>query len=145
MSQNRVPTWVNRMMKFTLRSPFHGSVSQSIMLLTFKGRKSGKTYTTPVRYVRAESRVTCFTREPWWKNLQAGAPVTLRLKGRDVNGVATPITDDNIAITTSLQHFLSEFPSDAKFYNVKLDTIGKPMAQDIHTAAQSTIMIRIQI
>ena len=31
-----------------LRSPLHGFMSNSTMLLTYTGRKSGKTYTTPV-------------------------------------------------------------------------------------------------
>ena len=43
-----VPPIVNRAMKFMLRSPLHSIVDKKILLVTFTGRKSGKTYTTPV-------------------------------------------------------------------------------------------------
>ena len=43
MSQTpTVPPFVNRAMKFVLRSPVHGMVSKTVLLITFTGRKSGK-------------------------------------------------------------------------------------------------------
>ena len=44
--------WFNPMITWLLRSPLHGLVSKSIMLITYKGRKSSKEYTTPVNYLR---------------------------------------------------------------------------------------------
>ena len=41
---------VNPFMKWLLKSPLHGLVSSHYMLITVKGRKSGKLYTTPVEY-----------------------------------------------------------------------------------------------
>ena len=35
-----------------LRSPFHGMLSNGMMLITVSGRKTGKKYTTPVDYTR---------------------------------------------------------------------------------------------
>ena len=47
MSQTpTVPPMVTNIMKFVLRSPLHGMVSKTVLLITFTGRKSGKTYTT---------------------------------------------------------------------------------------------------
>ena len=43
-----IPPIVNKTMKLILRSPMHGVVSKSMLLISFTGRKSGKTYTTPV-------------------------------------------------------------------------------------------------
>ena len=40
------PPYVNRAMKLVLRSPMHGLVSKTVLLITFTGCKSGKTYTT---------------------------------------------------------------------------------------------------
>jgi hypothetical protein len=46
-----MPPGFNAFMKFILRTPLlHNLVSSKIMLITFKGRKSGKTYSTPVSY-----------------------------------------------------------------------------------------------
>jgi hypothetical protein len=48
-------------MKLVLRSPAHGVVSKTILLITFTGRKSGKTYTTPVSYSQFDDQVYVFT------------------------------------------------------------------------------------
>ena len=47
-----IPPLLNRFMSGLLRSPLHGIVSRSVMLITFAGRKSGTTYTTPISYLR---------------------------------------------------------------------------------------------
>ena len=83
-----VPRVVNVLVKFILRSPLHGLMSKNRMLLTYQGRKSGKVYTIPVSYFREGESIVCFTDSSWWKNLRGGAPVRMRLSGRDVVGMA---------------------------------------------------------
>ncbi len=79
-----------------LKSPLHGSLSSQIMLITFTGRRTGKTYTTPVEYRREGDTilVSSFKDRRWWKNLQGGAPVRLRVRGQDLPGVAQVFTQD---------------------------------------------------
>lgn len=145
MAQRSVSKWMNRMMKWMLRSPFHSSVSQSIMLISFNGRKTGKRYTTPIRYLRTNDKVIAFTREAWWKNLEGQAPVELRIAGQDVRGIPTPINGQQATIHKALYRFLSMFPSDAKYYAVALDAAGKPLDADVAQAAQDTILLEIQL
>jgi hypothetical protein len=78
----------NPAMRMVLRSPLHGLVSGSTMLVTVKGRKSGKAYTTPVNYVREGDSITIFSlrSRTWWRNLRGGAPIALRVRGRDLRG-----------------------------------------------------------
>jgi hypothetical protein len=52
-----IPPYVNAAMKFVLRSPVHGMVSQTVLLFTFTGRKTGKVFTTPVSYSRDGDQV----------------------------------------------------------------------------------------
>lgn len=130
-------------MKFLLRSPAHGLVSKSVLLITFTGRKSGKTYTTPVDYSQDGDLVSIFTHAAWWKNLSGGAPVTLRLRGRDVSGLAEPVADDKQAVAAGLTAHLHNVPSDAKYYDVALDAQGNPNAKEVKKAAQSVVMIRV--
>jgi len=61
-----VPPIVISAMKFVLRSPMHAMVSKSVLLITFTGRKSGKTYTTPVDYSQDGDQVYIFTHANWW-------------------------------------------------------------------------------
>lgn len=61
------------------------------------GRKTGKPYTIAVNYWRQGDLITNISlrHRTWWRNLRGGAPVTLRLKERDVKGNGTVIEDDN--------------------------------------------------
>jgi len=65
------------------------------MLLTFTGRRTGKTYTIPVGYTREGGTLTLFTDHAWWRNLRGdgGVPVTVRLAGHPVAGRAEAIPD----------------------------------------------------
>src|SRR5512139_4060490 len=101
-----IPPSVNNAMRFVLRSPLHGIVSNTVLLITFSGRKSGKTYTTPVSYSQDGDQVYIFTHAPWWKNLRSGAPVGLRIRGREYQGVAEPVAVDKQAVATGLNAHL---------------------------------------
>lgn len=135
----------NAIMKGILRSPLHGMVSKSILLISFTGRKSGKTYTTPISYSTQGEYIVLVTNGNWWKNLRDGAPVNVRLRGQDRNGFAEAIADDKAAITEGVQRHLEQIPGDAKYYGVSLDANRKPNPEQAARAAQKLIMIRIRL
>lgn len=91
-----LPKWayaiVNPAMAAILRSPLHRPLSNALMLLTFHGRKSGKRYTIPVGYLEQGNRLYIFCHAGWWKNLP-GQRVTVRLRGKDVPGIAQQLED----------------------------------------------------
>ena len=146
MSQTpTVPPLANKFMKFMLRSSVHGIVSKTILLFTFTGSKSGKTYTTPVSYSQDGDQVTIFTHADWWKNLRGGAPVTLLIRGKEFPGLAKPVVEDKQAVAAGLVEHLRKVPSDASFYKVTLDDHKNPRAEEVEKAAQSVVMIRIQL
>jgi deazaflavin-dependent oxidoreductase (nitroreductase family) len=88
-----------------LRSPLHGLISRRILLITFTGRRSGRVYTTPTEYIQHGDTVTLFTQKSriWWQNLRGGAPVTLRLRGRDVPGNADAFTQEDRPLLPCIQ------------------------------------------
>jgi deazaflavin-dependent oxidoreductase (nitroreductase family) len=120
-------------------------VSKTILLISFTGRKSGKTYTTPVDYSQHGDQVTIFTHASWWKNLIGGAPVTLRIRGRELQGLADPVAEDKGAVAAGLAEHLRKVPSDAKFYAVTFDEHNNPRAEEVEKAAQSLVMIRVRL
>ncbi len=61
---------VNKFPALLLRSPLHGLIIGSVLLITFNGRKSGKKYTTPITCLREGDTVLMTTDSPWWKNLR---------------------------------------------------------------------------
>ena len=86
-----------------------------------------------------------FTGGTWWKNLQGGAPVSLRLRGQELNGFALAVSDDKQRIADGLGLFLTRQPSNKGNYDVSLDENGKPKTEDLLRAAQSAKMIQIRL
>ena len=146
MSQTpTVPPWVNRAMKLVLRSPVHGMVSKTVLLISFKGRKSGKTYTTPVSYSQDGGQVTIFTHADWWKNLRDCPSVTLQMRGRQVQGLVEQVVEDKQAVAAGLAQHLRKVRSDAKYYGVTFDEQGNPRAEEVEKAAQTVVMICVRV
>lgn len=138
--------WYNRLLTTLLRSPFHALLSGSTLALTYTGRKSGKTYTTPVNYVRAGDRLlTTSSRDRlWWRNLRGGAPVWLRLQGREVKALGQAI-EDEAAVSEALFAYLAQKPGLAKYFEVALDTGGLPDRDDVARTAKARVMIQFRL
>ena len=85
-----VRTLINSLVTTVLRSPWHGMMSPRLLLLTFTGRKSGKEYTTPMRYAREGEtlRLKVPIQYSWWKNLRERPAVRVLLRGQMRTGRA---------------------------------------------------------
>jgi hypothetical protein len=106
----------NVVVRFLLRSPLHFLLSNTLMLLTYIGRNSGKRYTNPVAYTREGDVVTVFTYRSWWKNVRGGAAVLVEIKRHRMGGTAEAISDEKAAIATGLLAFLRKNPALARGY-----------------------------
>ena len=137
---------LNPLVAALLRSPLHSLMSRDTMLITFTGRKTGKSYTTPISYMRDGDVVRCFTHSPWWKNLRGGVPVTVRVEGREQPGRAEAVTGEVDRIATQIAEFLTRVPRDLPYYDVTLDAAGRPNASQVREAAAAgTVMIEIRL
>jgi hypothetical protein len=79
---------VNVVMRLVLWLPFKTPLSGQLMLLFFRGRKTGRRYRQPVSYVRDGDTLLTPGGGKWKLNLDDGEPIQVRLGGRDV--VARP-------------------------------------------------------
>jgi deazaflavin-dependent oxidoreductase (nitroreductase family) len=80
--------------------------SDRLLLLTFTGRKSGKKFTTPMRYVQeGETLRLLVVRSPWWKNLLEEAAVQVLLRGQMRTGTAEvlPEKDGEVVVKVHLK------------------------------------------
>lgn len=134
---------INPVMKTLLRSPLHFIFSGSIMLIGFRGLKTGRQYSTPVRYMREGEVIRCSTEKKnlWWRNLAKGAEITLRIKGQDLRFRAIPIVEDPEKTVAYLERFLQAFPEDAAYMDVHLDANKIPVQADLLNAAAKTVLI----
>ncbi|MCI0478593.1 MAG: nitroreductase family deazaflavin-dependent oxidoreductase [Anaerolineales bacterium] len=138
--------WFNPIMIFLLRSPLHGLLSGSTMLITYTGRKSGKPITLPTNYVREGDAlfITSFRARKWWRNLRGGARVTIRLQGRDYSGVAEAIEDAD-AVAQGLRAYFRRVPQWAKYSGVALGANGAPSVESVERAAQDKVMVEVRL
>ena len=112
---------VNPAVRTLLRSPFHWLASKSFMLITFRGRNTGKVFTTPVRYVRDGTEIRAFTSRvnQWWRNLD-DQRVVLTVEGNTEDYVATIEHEDLQKIEQHLVSYLTDFPADAVYHDIRV-------------------------
>jgi hypothetical protein len=77
-----------------------GPVRRNVALITYTGRRSGRTFTIPVAYRRRGDAIDIAANMPdaktWWRNfLGDGAPLTLRIDGMERAGHAVAQRDPN--------------------------------------------------
>lgn len=138
--------WYNSMMAWLLRSPLHGILSQSFMLISVTGRKSGRMISTPVNYVRDGKTlwVTSQRDRKWWRNLRGGAPIDVLVAGKEWRAHGEAIADEK-AVAENLAAYFRIAPQFAKYFHVALDSTGVPARADCERAAQDRVMVRIDL
>jgi hypothetical protein len=125
LPEDKPPAWVNTLMTWMLTTPgIQAMVGQGVALLSFTGRKTGKTYTIPVSYQREGDTVTVITKRVrnWWRNFQSPAAVELRLAGRNFHGRAEAATGESDVLEFMID-YLGKRPVDAKAYGLRRDEI----------------------
>ncbi|MEV4203606.1 nitroreductase/quinone reductase family protein [Nocardia salmonicida] len=86
-------------------APVIGKVlGKSFAQISYVGRRSGRTFTTPVNYRRSGDEYIIGAAMPdkkqWWRNfLGAGGPVSLRIDGVDHSGHAVAQRDPKGRVT----------------------------------------------
>ena len=135
----------NDFMSWILRSPFHGMLSNGMMLITVTGRKTGKKYTTPVGYYEEGGYLWVITSRDrtWWKNLRGQAEVDLLLRRKPVKASAELELDDK-AVETRMYEYLRHVPQAAKPMKIRLEG-GKPNPQDISNTARDRLFVRFSV
>ena len=123
-TKDRVMRLVNRAPTLLLRSPLHGLLDDRFLLISFRGRTSGNSYTTPINYARAGDAYVMTTDSPWWKNLRGGAPVRLRVQGRTIPGVAE-VSNDPEVVREAIERLLRAVPWYGRFADVRLGPDGR--------------------
>jgi len=136
---------INPLVKLVLRSPLHALLSDSLLLLTFTGRTSGEEYTTPVGYWVRDGRLVVTTHSPWWRNLEGGQPVTVRLRGERRRGVATP-HPDSADVAAFVEEFIDRNGTEAvRRLGIDLDGDRAPTREELEAGAGGTVVVEIRL
>ena len=134
----------NPIVKRILRSPLHRVLSRHFMLVTFTGRISGRHYTTPTAYVRYKGGIYFATGSQWWKNFQAGEPITVWIAGKEMMAFTDAVTDSR-DIAELLRTFMAELgPGKAYLFGLKVEGQGTPTVEEVEAGVQTRrIVIRL--
>jgi hypothetical protein len=73
---------INPLARLLLRSPAHGLLDPTVLLLHVTGRKTGRSYDIPVGYASVDDRLILVTVARWRVNLRGGADVEVTWRGR---------------------------------------------------------------
>jgi hypothetical protein len=135
--------WYNPIMIWLLQSPLHGILSGHMMVINYRGRKSGKAYQIPIGYERVEGvlMTISYKHRTWWRNLRGGVPVSIRLLGMDVNGVASVIEDET-GVMEGMKAFFGGNPRTARMFGVKVSRDGEPEPESLKLAAKERCVVR---
>ena len=138
--------WINRVMAWLLKSPFHSLVSKNMLLITVTGRKSGKLITTPTAYLRDGQTLWIISQRSskWWRNLREGANATVVLGGKSIQGRGSIIEDEHAVA----QRLFDNFKIDAKrarFAQVRIDKNGLPVFEDCERTAKKMLAVKIEL
>jgi hypothetical protein len=130
----------NPLLRIVLRSPLHALASDSLLLLSYEGRRSGDRFSTPVAYERDgdEIDVTTFREAgTWWRNFQDGHPATVWLRGESVAVHGRAITDED-----QVAAWLSTLADrDARILSL-FDAPENPDADDLTAIAGDLVVVR---
>ena len=121
--------YFNPFMRLVLASRAHPMMSGQLMLLSFTGRRTGRSYTTPVSYVRDGTNLLVPGGGTWWKNLASG---TARVRLQGTWYVVTPeLIREPVALSAVLGRMLAINPAIAVFTGIRPGSDGRPIAESL--------------
>jgi hypothetical protein len=112
------------------------------MLVTYKGKKSGKTYSVPVGYVIDGDTVITTSKKHrvWWRSLRGGAGVTLRIKGKTYRAHAE-VDESEEGVYEYFDRLFSAKPKWAKQFRVNLNQDGKPIVEEVARLSAESVIV----
>ena len=121
--QARVFRVVNVAMRLVLGLPFATPLGSRLMLISYKGRKTGRVYRQPVSFVRDTDVLLTPGGGKWKLNLANGEPIKIRLNGRDFTARPELVRDPN-EVERLLALMAAKNPSVRRFVAIPSDSEG---------------------
>ena len=137
----------NRIVVWIAESALHSLVSGSIVIVKYRGKRSGTTYSLPVNYVIVEQSggnrrlwITSKKERVWWRNFIGGHDATLVLRGERI---ATELValDAQEQVANGLKSYLSRSPGAARYFDVRIDENGQFDEADLGRAADQRVIL----
>lgn len=129
-----------------LSSPLHGLLSRDVLLLRYKGRRSGRAYELPLSYVETGGAIHLCTRpegSDWWRNVKGGCAVEATVRGRVVSLRAEVLDAGSPEALEGLRAFVARNPRTGELlYKVAAGPTG-PDPADLAREVKNSIVVRL--
>ena len=104
-------------MRAVLGSRAHRVLSGRLLVLTYRGRRSGRTFHIPVRYAETEDgRLVIVAVRPerklWWRSFDGGAGATVTLRGARV--AVRGALETGTARDAALEAYVAAYPRSGR-------------------------------
>lgn len=142
--------WINPLVSVASNTPFHWLFSHQVMVLKFKGRRSGKSYAIPVSYMLGDAahgrQLLCMTdmNGLWWKNLIDARCIEVTHHGRQKDACVRVIASDLTIKREALAGFCRRSRASAFFSGVGMKA-GEPIKEELTAAAERHVLIEITL
>ena len=130
----------NPVMKWLLRSPLNWPWSRWFLVIEWTGRRTGRTYRTPVSYAREGDELLITTGDAWWRNLTDNGDVRVWVAGRPRRARAEPVPDESESLTFHARMFARR-PLFALLAGMRPSPPGAEIARSIRSGR---MMIRVR-
>jgi hypothetical protein len=110
----------NGFVEAVLTSPLHRVLSSRLVLIRYKGSRSGTEFTAPVQFADTHNGLVVVVGEPdtktWWRNFTTMAQVQVSVSGTWVPMTAHALrgNEDPEAVTPLLRSYAARFPKVVK-------------------------------
>ena len=134
----------NFFMKSIVNSPLHFLLGSNIAVITVEGRKTGKSYSTPINVMKdgAVFTATSLRSRSWWRNVRGGRSAMLRVAGRRY-AVHAELVENGDEVAIGLAQYFRQHPSYARPFGVRLAADGQPNTEDLRRVARERVIIRL--
>ena len=129
------------------KSLFHPLISKSILVLQFRGRKTGKKYLIPVSYCEySKQQLVCVTDRPniWWRNLISVEEIEILFRGKMLKASVEVESENDDLIKAHLAALCEHSRVDGFFAKVRYKQ-GEPIEEDLKRAASRMTSIEINL
>lgn len=137
--------FVNPIIRAILRSPVHRPLSRQLMLLSMRGRRTGRWVTVPVGRHEVNRTLLVSVSGRWRHNLRDGAPVRVTLDGRERVGYAEVIDDPDEVAQTFKMLIDRLGPGGAGLLGMKLNIRRLPTVDEIRPVVAPRWIARVRL
>ncbi|MBL6708616.1 MAG: hypothetical protein ISP99_04690 [Pseudomonadales bacterium] len=142
--------WINPLVFGASKTPCHWLFSHQVMVLQFKGRRSGKPYAIPVSYMPGDAahgrQLLCMTdmNGLWWKNLVDARCIQVTHRGKQKDACVRVVASDLSIKREALAGFCRRSRASAFFSGVGMKA-GEPIREELTAAAEQHVLIELTL